>query len=180
VIPFQTSGLRVFGGKIGTLPRAEAVQIASEILYTLADIGEEYGVKILVETHDDWTNSLHVKQLLEAVDRPSVGVVWDMHHTWLGGESFQNSWDFLGPWIANTHWKDSRKDPDSVSGYQHCIPGDGEFDFQAVQNGLILNQYTGWYTLEWEKRWHPELPEPDVVFPKYVSVMQDLLKTKQR
>ena len=26
--------------------------------------------------------------------------------------------------------------------------------------------YDGWLTVEWEKRWHPELAEPEVALPR--------------
>ena len=31
--------------------------------------------------------------------------------------------------------------------------------------------YPGYYSLEWEKRWHPELEEPEIVFPAYTEWM---------
>jgi hypothetical protein len=37
------------------------------------------------------------------------------------------------------------------------------------------NGYDGWLTLEWEKLWHPEIEEPEVVFPHFVKSIGDLL-----
>ncbi|MDF2720141.1 MAG: hypothetical protein K0R28_7066, partial [Paenibacillus sp.] len=34
--------------------------------------------------------------------------------------------------------------------------------------------YDGWYTFEWEKRWHRDLEEPELAFPQYVQFMRDL------
>jgi hypothetical protein len=32
--------------------------------------------------------------------------------------------------------------------------------------------YQGYYSFEWEKLWHPELEEPEVALPAYVSAMR--------
>ena len=34
--------------------------------------------------------------------------------------------------------------------------------------------YQGYYSLEWEKTWHPELEEPEIAFPAYVDWMHNL------
>ena len=34
--------------------------------------------------------------------------------------------------------------------------------------------YDGYYSLEWEKMWHPEIEEPEVAFPQYVEYMRKL------
>jgi hypothetical protein len=38
---------------------------------------------------------------------------------------------------------------------------------------LIEGGYEGYATLEWEKRWHPDLPEPEEAFPRYVRKMRE-------
>ena len=34
--------------------------------------------------------------------------------------------------------------------------------------------YDGWYTFEWEKRWHPEIEEPEVAVPAFAAFLRDL------
>jgi len=46
--------------------------------------------------------------------------------------------------------------------------------FDAVKI-LHQNGYSGYITLEWVKRWHPTLREPDVVFYHFQSYMETLL-----
>jgi len=39
---------------------------------------------------------------------------------------------------------------------------------------LLLNGgYDGYVTFEWEKRWHRELPEPEIAFPRFVEKMRE-------
>jgi hypothetical protein len=35
--------------------------------------------------------------------------------------------------------------------------------------------YTGYYCLEWEKKWHPEIEEPEVAFPHYARTIGEYL-----
>jgi hypothetical protein len=35
--------------------------------------------------------------------------------------------------------------------------------------------YTGYYSFEWEKRWHPEIEDPEVAFPHYARTIGEYL-----
>ena len=43
---------------------------------------------------------------------------------------------------------------------------------KAVISRLQQDGYEGFYSFEWEKRWHPELPEPERALPRYVDFMR--------
>ena len=43
---------------------------------------------------------------------------------------------------------------------------------KAVISRLRQDGYEGFYSFEWEKRWHPELPEPERALPRYVDFMR--------
>jgi hypothetical protein len=36
--------------------------------------------------------------------------------------------------------------------------------------------YKGYYCFEWEKKWHPEIEEPEVAFPHYAKTMAKYLE----
>jgi len=38
--------------------------------------------------------------------------------------------------------------------------------------------YKGFYSFEWEKRWHPEIEEPEVAFAQYASVAAAYLRQR--
>jgi hypothetical protein len=45
--------------------------------------------------------------------------------------------------------------------------------FQAID--LLRNGgYAGYYSFEWEKLWHPELEEPELALPAYLSAMMSI------
>jgi len=45
---------------------------------------------------------------------------------------------------------------------------------------LISYGYDGDVSVEWEKRWHPDIHEPEIAFPQYADVLRryvDLART---
>ena len=85
------------------------------------------------------------------------------------------TWEAIGPWVKYTHVKDSRLDPAHPDGYQLCLTGAGDLPLPEIIRVLQAGGYDGWLTLEWEKKWHPELEAPEVAFPGYVKYMRGLL-----
>jgi sugar phosphate isomerase/epimerase len=175
---FGTPFIRVFGGGIGSAPREEAVQTAAAHFREMAKIAEAFGVKLLLETHDDWTDCRDTRSLMEAVDSNAVGVLWDVHHPYrMIGEQPETTWETLGKWIAYTHVKDSlpiEPAPGAKHPFRYCLTGEGDIPLKRICGLLKQQGYEGYYTLEWEKKWHPEIAEADIAFPQYVSYMRRL------
>jgi sugar phosphate isomerase/epimerase len=173
---FGASYIRVFGGKIGNTDRLEAIKITASNLRELAKIAGDSGVKVLLETHDDWIDCRHMRAVLEETDSASAGVLWDLHHPYrVIGEQPEDTWRELGSWIHYTHVKDSfPKEGDEKHPYQYCLTGEGDIPLKRMTELLKQNGYEGFYTLEWEKKWHPEIPEAEIAFPQYVEYMKNL------
>lgn len=170
---FGTNYIRVFGGSIGKHERAEAISTATDSFQQMAEAAGAQGVTVILETHDDWLHAEHVKAVLDGVESPYAAVLWDVHHPYrMVGELPETTWQTLGDRIQYTHWKDSNA---TDGGHQLCLMGDGDIPLQAIADQLIQGGYTGYHTLEWEKKWHPELDEPEVAYPQYVQFMKNLL-----
>jgi sugar phosphate isomerase/epimerase len=172
---FGTRYIRAFGGKINDTDRDTAVQKVVTHVSAMAKIAKEHGVKILIETHDDWISCADMKQVLEQVDQEAVGVLWDVHHPYrMIGEQPEDSWKALGQWIEYTHVKDSRAGGSGPEGFQYCLTGEGDIPLKDIYKLLIREGYQGYFALEWEKKWHPELENPEIAFPQYVQYMRKL------
>lgn len=169
--------IRVFGGDFCGLPREQAIERAAQTLREAIPQARAAGVRILLETHDFWLESGLLRELMQEVNSPQVGILWDVHHPWrMLGEEPEETWRALGEWVANTHIKDSRGRPDADrSAYDYCLLGEGEVPLRRILRLLRDGGYTGCLTLEWEKKWRPEIAEPEVAFPQYVEAMRGLL-----
>ncbi len=171
---FGSRYIRVFGGHVGETKRSAAVGAAAAHLKEMGRLAKECGVTILLETHDDFIASEHVLELMEETASEQVAALWDIHHPYrFFGEKPGRVWDNLGKWIRYTHWKDSKLKPDSRE-YQLCLPGKGDIPLKETFECLVNGGYKGYFTLEWEKKWHPEIEEPEVVFPAFVKMMRRL------
>lgn len=169
---FGTKFIRIYGGKLGGTPLAEAMPVCVEALRRMSDAAGE-GVTLALETHDDWTDSAQLAQLVEQTDRPNVRVLWDLHHPFrMNGESPEATYANIGSLTAATHVKDSR--PTAEGEYEYCLAGEGDVPLAEMIGMLIGGGYDGYITLEWEKKWHPELPDAEVVLPSYAKYLRKL------
>ncbi|MGC8780980.1 MAG: sugar phosphate isomerase/epimerase family protein [Anaerolineae bacterium] len=171
---FGAGQIRVFGGDLKGLSRAEGLARGRETLARMAEIVQGTGVALAVETHDAWTHSADMLALIADTDPQEVGVCWDVKHPyWTGQETPAFTWRQLGPRIINTHWKDAQRD--RATGRERlCLTGEGLLPLADCLDLLLAGGYAGYYTLEWEKKWHPYLPDADIAFPAFVRYMEDL------
>jgi len=172
-VTFGTPFIRIFGGRIGPVSRESALDTAAASLLKMADIVRDTRIKILVETHDDWMRADHLKALMTAVASEAIGLLWDVNHPFMfEGEAPARTWKETGTWIHHTHWKDSNRNPRAQHGFEPCLMGTGQVPHQEIHRVLKDGNYHGYLSLEWEKRWHPEIAEPEVALPQFVEYMK--------
>jgi sugar phosphate isomerase/epimerase len=169
--------IRVFGGEI---PEGYTVNsIMPFLVRNLKEIGdeaEENGVTIALETHDSWTDTKILAEVMEEVNHPNIRILWDLHHPYrFNDESIEFTYKNLRPYVKGVHIKDSRLK--SNGEYEYTLLGEGDVPIKEMLKMLHLGGYDGYYTLEWEKRWHPTIPEPEEAFPQYVEKMREWLET---
>ncbi len=173
---FGARMIRIFGGGFGDRTEEQAVSQAIENLNRLIEAVGGRDITLMLETHDDWIRTHLLRKLMKKLNSEKIGILWDVHHPYrLEGEAPEASWDNIGEWVKYTHFKDSRIDNDSKRGYQLCLPGDGDIPLKEIISLLNNSGYDGYLTLEWERRWHPEIQEADIAFPRYVSVIREIL-----
>lgn len=170
--PFGTKFIRVFGGPLeGTKP-TEALKAASETLDEMARAAEP--ICVLLETHDDWVDSALVSKLFENTSAENVGVLWDIHHPYrLNNEDASETFDNIGRLVRYLHVKDSRPKADGT--YEYTLGGEGDVPIAQIIGLLKSAGYDGWVTVEWEKRWHPELAEPETALPAYAEYLRKII-----
>ena len=113
--------VRVFGGALAadsSSARREQLRAAAGVLEDAVPLAGPLGVAVGVETHDAFSPSSVVAELLALVPSDLVGAVWDSHHP---------------------HW----------------------------------------ISVEWEKRWHPDLDEPEVALPQHLDLLATWLESER-
>lgn len=162
--------LRVFGGVIPEGQTYDQVLARDIEGYTEAvKIAASHGVKLLLETHDDFSMSTVQLPLLKALGG-SMGVVWDILHPYRWGEDMETTCRNLTPYLCHVHIKDSCSY--SRENFDIALPGEGTVPIPKAISLLKEIGYDGFLCFEWEKHWHPEIPDADVSLPRYVDYMK--------
>ena len=150
----------------------DAVVLAA--LRRLVPVAEAKGVTLLVETNGVYADTRRLCNLLNQVGSDAVGALWDLHHPYrFAGEKPETTVQNLGAYIKYVHIKDSVVE-DGVVKYK--MMGEGDLPIDGMMQALHSINYEGYITLEWVKRWAPELNDAGVVFPHYANFMQRYLK----
>ena len=206
--------VRVFGD---VLPSAGDSAARLERLHNIADglraLGDHAqsatpSVRVVMETHGDFSDSILAAELFELVPHPAVGLLWDTHHPWrFHGEPLDETWRRLGSRVWHTHWKDSATNPTPrpslvngsasgsagaiaaaekarqlMSGHrdaEYVLFGEGDFPAAECLRLLLEGGYNGWFSLEWEKAWHPELADPEIALPQFPPRFRQLFESPQ-
>lgn len=167
--------VRVFGGPLDAdMDISEAYVNIAEGMRILVEYAEKRDVFILIETHDSFATGKSIRSMLEATGLSGVYVVWDILHSLRCGESFESTWQEVGPYIKHVHLKDS-EDFDE-NGFDIRLCGEGRVPIADAVSLLHREGYEGYYEFEWEKGWHREIPEAEVAFPHFISYMKTLEK----
>ncbi|MGD8466461.1 MAG: sugar phosphate isomerase/epimerase [Anaerolineae bacterium] len=181
---FSTTNVRIFGGgDLAEYPHRELSKHGCECAARILEIDGARDLRWLFETHDLWVKAQHCRLLLESVPDPAFGALWDLGHTYrVGGEEPADSLQAIGPRVGYVHVKDAVYNPASPlameDGWHYVLPGSGELPLKESISLLRENGYDGWLLFEHEKRWHPELPEPENVFPAFVDWIRPLINPK--
>jgi sugar phosphate isomerase/epimerase len=167
--------VRIFGDRYPPGQPREAVR--ERIAATLREVvtrAQDAGVTLLIESHGDFTDSPSLREILERTDSPAVALLWDAHHTFVAsGEAPSETVRQVGRWIRHTHLKDSVP---AGNGRRYVLTGTGAVPVRQQVQALAEAGYRGFYSFEWEKRWHPEIEEPEVAVAHYAKVASEYLR----
>ena len=169
--------IRIFGDKFP--PGEKEASVISRVAKgagILAEYGEERGVKVLLETHGDFITLERIKGVFDQVRSRNLRLLWDVGNTdFTYGDNFMEFYQPLKDLIVHTHFKDHiRGIPGDEKTYKYCRLGEGQIPVKAIVKQLLADHYTGYFCLEWEKKWHPELPEAEIAYPDFVRILSEV------
>lgn len=140
-------------------------------LLELGDYANNTNVTVLMETHGDVVYIADILQIMQAAAHRHVGLVWDVYNMWsITKESPASAYKALKKYIKHVHLKDARL----VDGKeQYVLFGMGISPIFEAVDILVKNKFSGYFSFEWEKLWHPEIDDPEIAladFPKAMAL----------
>lgn len=161
---------------IGDVPKdvkeSDYMNYIPEALHSVGERIKDLGVDVVIETHDYFSTGRLISEIIKRTESENIKALWDVWHPYRSGESPKETLEYLRPYLRHMHIKDAKKLDDN---WQLVLPGEGDIPLLEVINLLKEVSYSGYLSFEWEKMWHPEIPEPEIAFPKYVEYMRSIL-----
>lgn len=158
-------GIRVFGDHIEGNERVCLSRIA-EGISRLCSYAELFGIKVYLEVHGEINIIPRLEQIIEFnKDNAAFGLIWDVCHTRKTHPDWKSFYKRFKPYVEHVHFKDVTEDG-------HVIPGEGIMPLREIADYLVKDGYEGYFSLEWERKWHPELPPIEAALDGYISVLE--------
>lgn len=156
--------VRVFGNKI-TDGSNDAVIRG---LNTLCDYARGSDVRVLLEVHGDYNSIEALSPIVDALkENAYFGLLWDIGHTHpTYGENWVEFYNKFRACIYHVHIKDRN---DEIGRF--CMLGKGNIPITAIIKHLLDDGYEGYFSLEWEKLWIPELPVLEEALPVFLKLL---------
>jgi sugar phosphate isomerase/epimerase len=169
--------VRVFGTDADT-PVVPDEDLKARVAAGLRELGEYAGprtVGVLIESHDDFTSSASLADVLGRASSVNVALLWDAYHTFVSSkEEPEFTVRQLGRWIRHTHLKDGAGATGNERKY--VLTGRGDVPIRRQIRALRAAGYRGLYCFEWEKVWHPDLEEPEIAIADFARVVRGYLQ----
>ena len=144
--------VRVFPGAGTEQTRERADAAAARRLGTAAEYAADLGVRVLLETHDSHRTGADAIRVLGLVGHRHVGALWDVMHTWLGGEQPVDTYAALSPYLGYVQVKDIASADDTTP----LALGAGVLPLADAVEVLSRHEWDGWLCWEYEKRWYED------------------------
>jgi sugar phosphate isomerase/epimerase len=158
-------GIRVFGDQIQ--PGADRNSTRSWIAESIHELDRKIAptrVEVWLETHGDFASAAETNLILQQSKSERAGVIWDPANCWLQyGETPRQGAAALHS-IRHVHVKDLRQ---TDGKWTPVLNGEGTFPLQELRTSLESSGFDRYISFEWEKKWHPEIPDANVALPHF-------------
>jgi sugar phosphate isomerase/epimerase len=172
----KAPGIRVFGDRVQ--PGADLPSTAAwvaEGIHQLAEFALPAGVEIWLESHGNFAPAAAAMSVLRAADCTNCGVIWDSLNAYSEfAEELDEGWRLLAGAVRHVHIKDARRIDGAPADqpWEPVLLGEGDFPARELVALLRENDYQRFVSFEWEKRWHPQIPDPEIALPHFIKWMR--------
>ncbi len=159
--------IRVFGDKI---TEGDELGCTERVICGIKTLCENAkSTTVLLEVHGSFNTEKALSPVLDGLsDIKNFGLIWDIEHTHeVYGENWLAFYRFARPYIKHVHIKDRNSKKGLV------LTGEGDVPIIPITKQLLTDGYDGYFSLEWEKKWHPELPDIRTALDSFIKVMNE-------
>jgi len=154
--------------------REETIKLIIAGLKELGDYARNANVTVLLESHGEVVGKDLLHRIMQESEHPNVGLIWDIFNMWsVTKETPREVYDLLGKYIRHVHIKDAVREGEK---WRYVQVGQGVAPLKEAMSALIKGGYDGYFAFEWEKKWHPTIPEPKEVFPEFPRAIAPMLE----
>ena len=163
--------IRIFGDKIPDMTKKEeTIELIAKGINELCDYAKDKNVECLLETHGDIVALENIEPIIDRIKFSNFGIIWDVGHTYkIYGNDVTEFLDKMWKYIKHVHFKDLKMIDNEL---ELCMTGDGIIPLPQLIKELKLRRYKGYISLEWEKRWHDDLEDPEIAIPSFAEYMR--------
>ena len=168
--------IRVFPDKIPEGQEYKAtIDLITRGLIDLGEYAKGSKVSVLLEAHGDIVGIDSLLHIMENCKSPHVGMIWDICNMWSAKkEPPVQVYEKLKKYIRHTHFRDIKY---TGNKYRGVLLGQGEAPVKEAVPTLEKGKYDGYYSLEWEKLWDPDIEDPEIAFPQFIKEIKKYFKT---
>lgn len=147
-------------------------KLALKTYKKMLKIAKGSGVTPLIETNGIFVDSELLRKFMKKAGK-GAGVLWDIHHPYrYGKESIDKTVENIGEFVKYVHVKDSVSENGKTV---YKMIGHGDLPIQDAIDALKAMEYDGYLTIEWVKRWNPDLEDSGIVFAHYINAIKDYI-----
>ena len=168
--------IRIFGGDIPHgMETTGVIDYIAESLDECTEYAEKEKLRsmILMETHDAFSHSKYVSEVLSQVFSKKLGVLWDVLHPIRVLETVEDTYDSICDHVRHVHVHDCSFNDDRTK-LIPCEPGEGFVPMGRVADLLKSGNFRGYLSLEALQ----ENSDPDETLPMYAKYLKPLTKAK--
>ncbi|MDA1122068.1 MAG: sugar phosphate isomerase/epimerase, partial [Bacteroidetes bacterium] len=148
-------------------PTSDEKKWSAEMLYKAGEYAQQANVMLAPEALNRFecylVNTMaDLKELLDAVNHPYVGAIFDTHHANVEEKSQGEAIQHISPYLKHVH----------ISENDRGTPGRGQINWDEVFNALKSVNYDGWITIE---AFSTVIPE----FANAINVWRDYSPTNE-
>ena len=146
-----------------------------------AAYAQERQISIAVETHlgSLTFSATDTLKMIQAVDRPNVGVLFD--YAWVdlrAEETPEAAFDMIRPHLLHCHVKDWVVHERETMEKTSCLMGEGDVPWPPMLQMIAQSGYDGYVVDEYEKYWYDHLPDAAVGMRRNLEYVQTVLRSE--